>query len=250
MNHDGIVVRGPAKGIRINPGFSDSRFLLGTFEPAIQEFISCYLRDGMTFFDVGANVGFLALLAARKVGPTGQVHCFEPLPQNAELIRYNAGLNGFMNVFVHEVALANTNSVGSFRVSARPTFGSLSSSAMEVDQAIGVIGVSVRSLDALQTEIELRAPEIIKLDIEGSEGDFLAGARDLISASRPVMLIELHGTNQVIASFLRAQDYEYKVVGGGSIEQAPWAALVIATPREAAEAKALSLVISRKFARR
>jgi FkbM family methyltransferase len=246
----GTVARGFAKGLKFNPGSSDSRFLFGTFEPAIQEFISSYLRAGMTFFDVGANVGFLSVLAARKVGPSGQVHCFEPLPQNAELIRCNAGLNDCQNIIVHEMALADADSVGSFRVSARPTFGALATSPMEVDEATGVIGVSVRSLDGLKSEVNLPTPDLIKLDIEGSEVDFFVGAEKTISIARPVVMIELHGTNREVARHLARYEYDYEVVGGGSIEQAPWAALVIATPREASQAKALSVVIGRKFSGR
>ena len=37
-----------------------------------------YLREGMTVFDVGANVGELTLLFSRFVGASGSVHAFEP----------------------------------------------------------------------------------------------------------------------------------------------------------------------------
>jgi len=246
-DHDGVVVAGPSHGLRFNPGQSDSRFLLGTFEPALQKALASYLQPGMVFYDVGANVGFLSILAARLVGKDGQVHCFEPLPANAEQIRHNADLNQFHQVVVYQVALAQTDSIASFRVSERPTFGSLSDSPMSVDKQIGTIDVSVRSLDSLFKEGQLRGPNLIKVDVEGSEIDFLAGAQAVIGRFRPVLAIELHGTNQGVASWLKRLGYSVDIVGGGPIEEAPWAALAIATPEDQIETRALVNGICKQF---
>src|SRR5580693_2397025 len=41
-------------------------------------FYKGYLREGMTAFDVGSNVGEVAALFSERVGATGRVHCFEP----------------------------------------------------------------------------------------------------------------------------------------------------------------------------
>src|SRR5882762_11912488 len=49
-------------------------------ELAVQQAVVDYLRPGMTFFDVGANMGGVSLLAARIVGPSGAVISFEPDP--------------------------------------------------------------------------------------------------------------------------------------------------------------------------
>ena len=36
------------------------------------------IKPGMAVIDVGAHVGYLTLLAARAVGPTGKVYASEP----------------------------------------------------------------------------------------------------------------------------------------------------------------------------
>jgi len=249
-NRDGTIPAGPAQGLRFNPGGSDSRFLLGTFEPAAQEVLSACVRPDMTVYDVGANVGFLAVLAARLVGQGGHVHCFEPLPANVEQIRYNARLNNFENIEVHSVALAQSDSTASFRVSERPTFGALSDSPMSVDKQVATIEVAVRRLDSLLEQESLPGPNLIKLDIEGSEVDFLAGAEQTIRRFRPVLLIELHGTNQPVAEWLQKLSYDCAIVGGGPIEQADWAALAVATPGEQPQTHAMVNGICRKFAGR
>jgi FkbM family methyltransferase len=244
---DGIVMSGPAKGLPFNPGQSDSRFLLGTFEPALQYLIDRCLNPGEAFYDVGANVGFLSVLAARRVGPQGQVHCFEPLPANADQIRHNAQLGGLRQVSVHQIALANSQGMAKFRVSTVPTFGALEGSPMAVDQQVSTIEVPVSTLDHVVKHLRLPKPAMVKIDIEGSEADFLTGAEETIREHRPILLIELHGTNKEVASFLRGAAYVADVVGGGAVLDAPWAALLAASPCESKETRARVASICQSF---
>jgi len=105
-NRDGVIQRGPAKGLRFNAGQSSSPgFLLGTYEPALQDIFASLIQPGMVVYDAGANVGFLGVLAARLAGPAGRVICFEPLPANVEAIEHNIALNSFGNVTVIPEAL-------------------------------------------------------------------------------------------------------------------------------------------------
>jgi len=41
------------------------------------------LTPGATFLDIGSNVGFFSLMAARHVGATGRVYAFEPTRRSA-----------------------------------------------------------------------------------------------------------------------------------------------------------------------
>lgn len=246
-DRDSVIAAGPGRGLRFNSGASDSRFLLGTFEPALQAFLAGQLKPGMVFYDVGANVGFLSLIAAKLVGPGGEVHCFEPLPENVQRIRHNITLNGMNNVLVHPLAIGKRDGTAQFRISERPTFGALSDSPMEVDRQIGTLDVSVRCLDGLFSERQLRPPDIIKVDIEGSEVDFFAGAEMLLRRFRPVLLIELHGTNADVAAWLQKLSYNSDIVGGGEIATAPWAALALATPRDRPETQAFARTVCNKF---
>ncbi len=77
---DAVILRGAGQGLRFNVAGSHSAFILGNHEPEVQELLESVLRPGMTYYDVGANVGFFAIIAARLVGPSGHVVCFEPLP--------------------------------------------------------------------------------------------------------------------------------------------------------------------------
>src|SRR5262245_45011151 len=65
------------------------------YEPHVCAALRRVLRPGMTFLDIGANVGFFTMLAASAVGATGRVFAVEPFQSNLKLLYLNAQLNGF-----------------------------------------------------------------------------------------------------------------------------------------------------------
>ncbi len=236
-NQDGVIQSGVGQGLKFNTGRSNAGYLLGTTEPAIQNVLKTHLQPGMTFWDAGANVGFFSVLAARLVGPEGHVVCFEPLPSNADQIAYNARLNGFDHLIVRREALGRADGQTAFLVTPDPTMGMLANSGFrKPDQAtVEEIPITVRSLDRLANE-GLPRPDVIKLDVEGVEGEVLAGGSRLLRDLRPILLIELHGTNADVAAELEALDYHSAVVGSDKpVASAPWNAYVIAVPRERAD---------------
>src|SRR4051794_34975198 len=66
----------------------------GVWEAAETRFLSALLSEGDTFVDVGANVGYFSVLAARRIGAGGTVVAVEPEPRNLELLRANLHRNG------------------------------------------------------------------------------------------------------------------------------------------------------------
>ena len=108
-----VIPHGPAQGLRFDPCGSLPGYALGTTEPEEQEALVSWLQSGQVFYDIGANVGFFAVLAARLVGPTGKVYAFEPFPQSTEAIRKNAALNGFEQIVeVWQGAVSDRSGVG------------------------------------------------------------------------------------------------------------------------------------------
>lgn len=106
-NQDGEIQQGVGRGLRFNTGKSIAGYLLGTAEPDMQAALKILIQPGMTVYDLGANVGFISIIAAHLVGPQGHVISFEPLPANARQIRYNASLNNFSHVMVREEAISD-----------------------------------------------------------------------------------------------------------------------------------------------
>lgn len=88
---------------------STSRRLLvyGEYVQETTEFLKGAIREGMVVADIGANIGYYTLLAAKRVGTSGRVYAFEPDPRCVEILRKNILLNGHSNVVVMPNAVSS-----------------------------------------------------------------------------------------------------------------------------------------------
>jgi len=230
-NQDGVIKHGVCQGLRFNTGRSAAGFLLGTSEPTIQTVLQMLVRPGTVVYDIGANVGFLTIVAAKLTGSSGRVFAFEPLADNIRCLEHNIRLNGFDYVDVTECALSDRDGTALFLISRSPTWGELASVSGKVEDEIGRREVTVCRLDSIVQQNSLPLPNLIKIDVEGAEAMVLDGALNTIQKARPILLIELHGTNAVIAEKLNALGYVSTVIGGGrSIVESHWNSHVVAFP--------------------
>lgn len=181
---DGLVVHLDRRDWAVGSPLSRT----GTYEPEVTEVVLGSLRAGATFVDVGANIGWFALHAARVVGPTGTVVAVEPNPANCDLLERSAAANGFTNITV--VAAAASSSPGW--------------AALETDASNGHIvplvgdggapvrcsyAVALRPLDDILAGLGVDAVDVMKVDTEGAEPLVLAGASRTL-AQRPVLVSE------------------------------------------------------------
>ncbi len=166
----------------------------GASEPETALFLRRFLKAGMVFIDVGAHFGEYVLLAARQVGPGGQVHAFEPQPGIRALLERNAALNAAGNVTVNACAVADREGQMTFWERREPASSSLEpAGTVHPDAEVsGVLRVPVRSLDAYCREKRI-LPHLIKADVEGAERLVLLGASGLCSLppdQAPVWILE------------------------------------------------------------
>lgn len=82
-------------------------YLFGTNDPKVQATAQALLRLGDQFLDIGANYSSIGLLAADKVGSTGQVHLFEPQNKIYQCVEAAIARANLHNVQLHRVALLN-----------------------------------------------------------------------------------------------------------------------------------------------
>ena len=100
LSNSHIVAEGEAAGLKLVTRSGDQNFARGTYEQPVQDAVASNLLPGDVFYDVGANIGFFSLIAARCVDVSGRVYAFEPVPRNAAAIVRNAKLNGFNRIEV------------------------------------------------------------------------------------------------------------------------------------------------------
>lgn len=187
------VAAGPAQGLRLDPGAGDPDAVAGLYEAPVQAAVAAELRAGDVVLDVGANIGFLTVLAARLVGPAGRVVAFEPVPANAQLVRRNAALNRQRQVQVVEAAVGDH--VGTAKlVLARHAGGAALQGADRPQDACGELTVPVVTLDDWLARLAPSLPgpvRLVKVDVEGAEAAVLRGAGALLRGQRPLVLLEV-----------------------------------------------------------
>jgi FkbM family methyltransferase len=227
------IRHGPAAGISFSPSAGALVYVSGRIEAPVQDAVRENLRAGDVFFDVGANVGFYTLLAARMVGPGGRVASFEPNPANLEGLRENIAANGFSNVTVVPKAVSARSGTG--RLAASVPFSSI---VIEDGQAAGegVIEIALTSLDDYVTANPDLCPSLVKIDAEGHELHVIKGMAQVLDEFHPKLIVEMHGTNREVGEALRARDYALEVLETiEPLETAPHWVHVLALPRASLE---------------
>jgi FkbM family methyltransferase len=185
------VQNGPATGIwlRLNPRTGGIAFK-GTGEVEVQDVLRHYLRPNMTFYDLGANIGFFSLLGARLVGAGGHVVSFEADPEIAGRLREHVKRNGFDWIDVEEKAVWSEHSSVMFARADPAASPDRGLGHVVNAQSPGAICVEAVSLDDYaRTSHE---PDFIKCDVEGAEVEVFRGAARLLKEKRPGILCEMH----------------------------------------------------------
>ena len=153
------------------------------WEPHVIQGIAEHVVPGTVALDVGAYIGTHAMLMARLVGPRGRVYAFEPQHKVYRELRHNIALNELTNIIPLRYAIGAES--GTVEMNTRR------SGYLEGDVQIGGGGdrAELRTLDSFGFE----NVSLIKIDVEWHENQVLAGAAELIRASKPIILVEILG---------------------------------------------------------
>lgn len=215
-------------------------------EQATTEFLTSYLKPGMNFVDVGANIGYFTLLAA-SLG--ARAIAYEPTPKVFERLRENIALNGFRDVTPVNAAVAEKNGrVKLYKSEEDPEANSI----FGMGECMDVPAVALDEDLAIRG---IREVQVLKIDAEGAEPFVLEGARNLLrSECHPLVVIEvnsfcLQGAGSSPASLLaklREFHYECVEIESGSYKGGV-VANVLAVP-SAVNIPAVTTITSRKSA--
>jgi len=169
---------------------SERIFKDGYWEPFETSILISSLREGYSFLDVGANIGYFTILAARLVGPSGSVYSFEPEPVNFRLMSKSLSQNKLSNqVKAMRIALSNRDSEEKLYLSA-DNYGDHQLYPDKKDKKS--ILVTLRHGSRLLLN-DITRLHFIKVDTQGSEYEVLDGLMPMLLSltSLPRMLIEL-----------------------------------------------------------
>lgn len=164
----------------------------GVWEPSETAAFLAHLREGMCVFDVGANIGYYTLLAARAVGSSGRVYAFEPEPHNFALLTRNVAENGFANVQLVNAAVSDRTGVMRLHLDDA-NFGAHSLEAGSVRTSSGrSVDVETVFLDRFADEaLSFGAGILVKVDVQGAEALVVAGAQRLLGLPNVTLFLEI-----------------------------------------------------------
>jgi len=235
-----VVAAGGLQGLRLSLDLQEEKdYWLGTYEPDLQAAVADLVHPGMLVYDVGANIGYISLLLARRVGAAGHVYAFEALPANLERLRINLELSGLSaRVTVTPAAVVEQKRPARFLVGPSGGMGKAAGSAGRQDviyaQTLEVNGLS---LDDFVYADGNPPPQVVKMDIEGGEVLALPGMSRLLVEARPLILLELHGPEaaRLVWDTLLAAGYRLCQMAPGyplisSLEALDWKAYLVALP--------------------
>ena len=181
----------------------------GNYELSETHFIKSNLNEGMTFVDIGANIGWFTLIAAKAVGPKGRVYAFEPRTYLYKYLLKSIKLNNFDWVKAYNYALGdkdqilhigwgkkNENLGGTWLITSDEVRSELTEHDFE--------RIEVKRLDQLLQNCSV---DLIKIDIEGAEYLAIKGAEQIISESKPTILSEISPTLLKKISGITAEQY-------------------------------------------
>lgn len=211
------VLRGAARGIRLNVDLlkgGENAYWLGRYDVRILRRLQSLLRHGWVVWDIGTYIGFYSTFFARAVGLQGHVVAVEPDPENLSRTKNSVALNCLSNVTFVNAAVGAPRREMEFICSER-------SQSHLVDSYVGAervqkhggktIRVRCMSLDEVLLESEAPPPALIKLDIEGAEGDALQHAERVVERAKPLILVELHNPDCDSAAWEFAREFGYGI---------------------------------------
>jgi FkbM family methyltransferase len=214
--------RGAAAASRAPASFAE-------VERAERIFYLKYLREGMTVFDVGANVGELTMLFSRFVGAAGSVHAFEPTGRAFERLETVCRAASLRNVRLNRLALAEEEGPVSLHV-YDDDYMSWNTRAVRPleDYGIDVKPLAVEEVNATTVDLYCEQSgvgelDLLKVDVEGAEFQVLAGAHRLLHERRVRCVtfefgqttFDMGNSPDLIEAYLRDAGYELRNVVDG-----------------------------------
>jgi FkbM family methyltransferase len=178
--------------------------------PAVR-FLRDYLRPEMTLVDVGANIGEITLLAAKKL-TEGRVLAFEPRPEVFQELSLNVALNRFACVELFNFGLFDVDGQLPLYAKDDQPFGTTNrgiTSVFSTGHDRQLTAARLRRFDEIAAESKLTRLDVMKIDVEGAEWMVLRGAEASIKRFRPIIILEVSTSTFRRAGYAPGDLYNY-----------------------------------------
>jgi len=201
--------------------------LANNFETAELEFITNQLTNDSVFIDIGSNIGVYSLVVASKSSDI-QVHAFDPIKLNTNLLASSIDINSFSNITVNKTCVGDYDGKVEFSISSDSAYSSILDSGRKPE--IKKVNLPIVKLDTYIRDMGICKIDIIKIDVEGAEKLVILGASNILSNSllRPkLIMIELFDLNlkafktsiKEIVDLMILNKYQPSILENGNLVQ-------------------------------
>lgn len=194
-------------------------------EKATTDLFEKTVKEGDVVLDLGANIGYFTLLAAKLTGPNGKVFSFEPEPKNFQYLKKNIEINNYNWAMPFQKAVSEKNGTTKLFVCSYDT------GHHTINQNEGIeaysrgrkikeksIEIETIALDSF-LEGEISRVDVVKMDVEGAEMLALKGMDGILKSNQNIkmfveffpLLIEKMGSSP--KEFIRKllEDYKFSM---------------------------------------
>jgi FkbM family methyltransferase len=182
----------------LSQGIDFAIYFGNVFERSTKAALRRLVEPSALVLDVGANIGAHTLHLARLVGPHGRVLAFEPTDFAFQKQMRNFSLNPHLarRIVAHQCFLAAQDqaAIPDTVYSSWPLPRSSDRHAKHpkhLGQEMPTKAAHARSLDSVLSEYGDAPVQLVKLDVDGYECEILRGASALLSAVKPIFVMEL-----------------------------------------------------------
>ena len=148
---------------------------------------------------IWAQKGYFTLQMAKRVGPTGRVHSFEPDPNAQKIVTAHIRQNRCNNTTLYPFVIADVDGTRPFVVSTVIGWSSCFPNDLAQKHAAQTISVEAKALDGIN--IDSSRLSFIKLDAEGAEPLAIRGMQNTLKSSDACVCMEINPGSLKAAEF-------------------------------------------------
>jgi FkbM family methyltransferase len=149
------------------------------------------LKKHWTVIDIGANLGYYALLETRH---TNKVYAIEPVQENVRALEKSIKHNDYKNIDVYGIAISDKDGNAKFVQTKRSNCGTLMLNSLNPKPRKAVIDVKTKTLDTFCKEQKIERVDFIRTDTEGGEVEIVKGMANTVKLmpEGSILCIEIH----------------------------------------------------------
>ena len=176
-------------------GISHELLLTGIHEAESTKQFRQEIKPGMHILEVGANIGYYALIGSQLIGDNGRITAFEPSPRNMNLLKANISLNSLDEIITtYPFGAGSKSGKERFYIMSKGNMSSfISRDEDRIIKTLDYIDVEMVRLDDFLSEHNMSV-DYVRMDVEGYELEIIKGMeRVLTSKEAPQgLFIEIH----------------------------------------------------------